>query len=157
MPQQPYSGEGVYQDNTHLLELADVAVNHGRLTSVASTPNSMGPSGSGHGTMQQGPPRLARHSSTDAGSVTKPHTQRKYGKICTVCGDKALGYNFDAISCESCKAFFRRNAGKMVRFSLFSLKLFKSSFLFFRQHYGVPTMTIVKSTKGIENYVENVD
>lgn len=31
-------------------------------------------------------------------------------KVCSVCGDKALGYNFDAISCESCKAFFRRNA-----------------------------------------------
>lgn len=31
-------------------------------------------------------------------------------KICLVCGDKALGYNFNAISCESCKAFFRRNA-----------------------------------------------
>ncbi|CAF0897756.1 unnamed protein product [Adineta ricciae] len=30
--------------------------------------------------------------------------------ICVVCGDSALGYNFDAISCESCKAFFRRNA-----------------------------------------------
>ncbi|ESO91091.1 hypothetical protein LOTGIDRAFT_100616, partial [Lottia gigantea] len=28
------------------------------------------------------------------------------------CGDKALGYNFDAITCESCKAFFRRNASK---------------------------------------------
>lgn len=27
-----------------------------------------------------------------------------------VCGDKALGYNFNAITCESCKAFFRRNA-----------------------------------------------
>lgn len=32
--------------------------------------------------------------------------------ICGVCGDKALGYNFDAITCESCKAFFRRNALK---------------------------------------------
>ena len=32
--------------------------------------------------------------------------------FCGVCGDRALGYNFDAISCESCKAFFRRNALK---------------------------------------------
>jgi len=36
----------------------------------------------------------------------------KEDKYCGVCGDKALGYNFDAISCESCKAFFRRNAPK---------------------------------------------
>jgi len=33
-------------------------------------------------------------------------------KLCAVCGDKALGCNFDALSCESCKAFFRRNAFK---------------------------------------------
>lgn len=33
-------------------------------------------------------------------------------KICGVCGDRAIGYNFDAMSCESCKAFFRRNAPK---------------------------------------------
>lgn len=32
------------------------------------------------------------------------------GKLCVVCGDKALGYNFNAVTCESCKAFFRRNA-----------------------------------------------
>lgn len=31
-------------------------------------------------------------------------------KVCVVCGDKALGYNFNAVTCESCKAFFRRNA-----------------------------------------------
>lgn len=31
-------------------------------------------------------------------------------KICGVCGDKAYGYNFNAVTCESCKAFFRRNA-----------------------------------------------
>ncbi|XP_052770340.1 nuclear hormone receptor HR96-like isoform X3 [Mya arenaria] len=38
--------------------------------------------------------------------------KNKEDKFCGVCGDRALGYNFDAISCESCKAFFRRNAPK---------------------------------------------
>ncbi|XP_064603313.1 nuclear hormone receptor HR96-like isoform X3 [Liolophura sinensis] len=38
--------------------------------------------------------------------------KQKEDKYCGVCGDRALGYNFDAISCESCKAFFRRNAPK---------------------------------------------
>ena len=38
--------------------------------------------------------------------------KNKEDKVCGVCGDRALGYNFDAISCESCKAFFRRNAPK---------------------------------------------
>ncbi|CAG2243968.1 unnamed protein product [Mytilus edulis] len=37
--------------------------------------------------------------------------------VCGVCGDKALGYNFDAITCESCKAFFRRNALKTKVFT----------------------------------------
>ena len=37
-------------------------------------------------------------------------TDNKMPKICAVCGDKALGYNFGAMTCESCKAFFRRNA-----------------------------------------------
>nr|XP_022338256.1 nuclear hormone receptor HR96-like isoform X1 [Crassostrea virginica] len=37
--------------------------------------------------------------------------------VCGVCGDKALGYNFDAITCESCKAFFRRNALKTKVFA----------------------------------------
>ena len=36
----------------------------------------------------------------------------KEDRVCGVCGDKALGCNFDAVSCESCKAFFRRNALK---------------------------------------------
>lgn len=53
---------------------------------------------------------------------TKPG---KDDKICAVCGDKALGCNFDAISCESCKAFFRRNAMKeAVCLSLHILTIF---------------------------------
>ncbi|CAG0888779.1 unnamed protein product [Cyprideis torosa] len=38
-------------------------------------------------------------------------------KKCVVCGDKALGYNFNAVTCESCKAFFRRNALKQKAFT----------------------------------------
>jgi len=55
-------------------------------------------------------------------AVTPGGKQRKTvrdEKVCGVCGDRALSYNFDAISCESCKAFFRRNAPKgLVSLSL---------------------------------------
>lgn len=54
------------------------------------------------------------HRPMDLGSNDLAHKARKNkeDKYCGVCGDRALGYNFDAISCESCKAFFRRNAPK---------------------------------------------
>jgi hypothetical protein len=32
--------------------------------------------------------------------------------ICAICGDHAIGYNYDVLSCASCKAFFRRNANQ---------------------------------------------
>merc|ERR1719239_738842 len=55
--------------------------------------------------------RSLDHSPTD-GLVCSKTRKNKEEKYCGVCGDRALGYNFDAISCESCKAFFRRNAPK---------------------------------------------
>ncbi|XP_054162241.1 nuclear hormone receptor HR96-like [Oppia nitens] len=36
-------------------------------------------------------------------------------KLCVVCGDKAIGFNFDVLTCESCKCFFRRNAFKDLK------------------------------------------
>jgi hypothetical protein len=32
--------------------------------------------------------------------------------ICAICGDQAIGFNYDVLSCASCKAFFRRNANQ---------------------------------------------
>ena len=55
----------------------------------------------------------------DGGSSSSNSGGMKAGKVCAVCGDKALGFNFGAMTCESCKAFFRRNAlGKKVGSSL---------------------------------------
>ena len=42
-----------------------------------------------------------RKSKTIHGSLT-----------CVICESPATGYNFGVIACESCKAFFRRNALK---------------------------------------------
>ncbi|XP_056005508.1 nuclear hormone receptor HR96-like isoform X2 [Ostrea edulis] len=58
------------------------------------------------------------HRPMDLGSNDLAHKARKNkeDKYCGVCGDRALGYNFDAISCESCKAFFRRNAPKGLEY-----------------------------------------
>ena len=48
----------------------------------------------------------------DVANDAEASKREKSNKLCMVCGDKALGYNFNALTCESCKAFFRRNALK---------------------------------------------
>jgi len=65
----------------------------------------------GRGVVSGGKARAGGGGGGGSGGV-KGITANKEDKICGVCGDKALGFNFDAISCESCKAFFRRNAPK---------------------------------------------
>lgn len=54
--------------------------------------------------------------SSVSATIEVPTSNAKKTKVgtltCVVCGASALGYNFDAITCESCKAFFRRNALK---------------------------------------------
>lgn len=56
---------------------------------------------------------LENRSQTQTEVPTTPPKKTKAGSLtCVVCSATALGYNFDAITCESCKAFFRRNALK---------------------------------------------
>ncbi|XP_053561764.1 nuclear receptor subfamily 1 group I member 2 isoform X2 [Bombina bombina] len=38
-------------------------------------------------------------------------------KICRVCGDKATGYHFNAMTCEGCKGFFRRAMKRNLQLS----------------------------------------
>ncbi|CAF2966021.1 unnamed protein product [Rotaria sp. Silwood2] len=55
---------------------------------------------------------LSIHTSQQINKKISGPTSKRYKILltCVVCNDDAHGYNFDAISCESCKAFFRRNA-----------------------------------------------
>lgn len=58
----------------------------------------------------------ADRSQSSTGHVVRTRRRKAGGmeeaRICVVCGEPASGYNFDRLTCESCKAFFRRNALK---------------------------------------------
>ncbi|CAJ0583187.1 unnamed protein product, partial [Mesorhabditis spiculigera] len=56
-------------------------------------------------------PRQPGRKRTSTSSAAQD-AKRIANKVCRVCGDKAFSYNFNVITCESCKAFFRRNAFK---------------------------------------------
>lgn len=52
----------------------------------------------------------ASRTTTTSPISSPPSSPSSADKLCMVCNDRSLGYNFNAITCESCKAFFRRNA-----------------------------------------------
>ncbi|XGW15312.1 hypothetical protein V3C99_001078 [Haemonchus contortus] len=52
----------------------------------------------------QGPSRKARGLKCRAPSLAVPGEE-----LCLVCGDKASGYHYNALTCEGCKGFFRRS------------------------------------------------
>ncbi|CAF4493725.1 unnamed protein product [Rotaria socialis] len=61
--------------------------------------------------------RVSRSTvSNKSSTITSTNGAKRQKDIspCYVCGAKAHGYNFDQITCESCKAFFRRNALKSM-------------------------------------------
>lgn len=55
---------------------------------------------------------MSSSPSTDESRRSAVPPKEPNGRICTVCSDRANGYNFGVLTCESCKAFFRRNAAK---------------------------------------------
>ena len=77
------------------------------------------------------------HSPPPSKDVPSASTNKKTKTdllTCVVCGSPAHGYNFDAISCESCKAFFRRNALKDEVGLLANARI---EYFFFEGNFGV--------------------
>ena len=53
----------------------------------------------------------------DAKKSKKGPAPRLQEELCLVCGDRASGYHYNALTCEGCKGFFRRSVTKNANYS----------------------------------------
>lgn len=70
---------------------------------------------------------------------------------CQVCGDKAHVANYGALSCPSCKIFFRRHGFHPEVCILHSFS-YKLTFLFFRNFPSAQRIIYVKLPQNPEEY-----
>ncbi|XP_028648534.1 vitamin D3 receptor A [Erpetoichthys calabaricus] len=60
---------------------------------------------------------MAAISVTTSGITSTDEFDRNVPRICGVCGDKATGFHFNAMTCEGCKGFFRRSMKRKAMFT----------------------------------------
>lgn len=96
-------GESVTSNNNRKYSLDNVDTGNGVTNSSTSSSSS----------------NETNANSSDAALINSKNGLKTPGLVCVVCGASANGYNFDRITCESCKAFFRRNAFRPLVSSVF--------------------------------------
>jgi hypothetical protein len=50
-------------------------------------------------------------------SGKKRTTSKTEEELCLICGDRASGYHYNALSCEGCKGFFRRSITRLATYA----------------------------------------
>ncbi|KAH8372794.1 hypothetical protein KR009_005135 [Drosophila setifemur] len=74
------------------------------VNSISSGREDLSPSSSLNG--------YSANESCDAKKNKKGPAPRVQEELCLVCGDRASGYHYNALTCEGCKGFFRRSVTK---------------------------------------------
>ncbi|KAH8319829.1 hypothetical protein KR074_007341 [Drosophila pseudoananassae] len=74
------------------------------VNSISSGRDDLSPSSSLNG--------YSANESCDTKKIKKGPAPRVQEELCLVCGDRASGYHYNALTCEGCKGFFRRSVTK---------------------------------------------
>uniref|UniRef100_A0A4W4E2K3 Vitamin D receptor n=2 Tax=Electrophorus electricus TaxID=8005 RepID=A0A4W4E2K3_ELEEL len=62
-------------------------------------------------------PQLMEAMAVSTSAQGSEEFDRNAPRICGVCGDKATGFHFNAMTCEGCKGFFRRSMKRKANFT----------------------------------------